>query len=209
MLRLLAPTAEALRAWSASRTAETWNYPGVGTTRDLDRPGFQPPAGFKLDRRQTRLGAGDELFEAAADAVFHGLMFPRGQWFRAALPPRPIAEGDLLAIAARCGGLWWANAAKVVYVVDEQDGATRRRGFAYGTLPSHVERGEERFLVEQRADDSVWYDLAAFSRPRHPLVWASYPLARWMQERFRRDSAAALLATSSAVGVAGRGEKWL
>ena len=64
----------------------------------------------------------------------------------------------------------------------------RRFGFAYGTLPDHVECGEERFMIEWLADDSVWYDILAFSRPRHPLVRLSSPLARMLQKRFARES---------------------
>jgi alpha-ketoglutarate-dependent taurine dioxygenase len=41
----------------------------------------------------------------------------------------------------------------------------RRFAFAYGTLAEHAESGEERFQVEWREDDSVWYDILAFSRP--------------------------------------------
>lgn len=50
-------------------------------------------------------------------------------------------------------------------------GSIARFGFAYGTLPGHVESGEERFQIEwHRSDDSVWYDILAFSRPNHPLA---------------------------------------
>ena len=71
--------------------------------------------------------------------------------------------------------------------------AGSRFGFAYGTLPGHAESGEERFLVEwDRADDAVWYDILAFSRPRHPLARLGYPLTRRTQRRFARDSAAAI-----------------
>src|SRR6185436_6673895 len=96
----------------------------------------------------------------------------------------------------------------VVYVVDEDEsiaqfaaagrGETeaagiRRFGFAYGTLPDHIERGEERFLIEwDRKDDSVWYDILAFSQPRHPLVRLGAPVARLMQKRFARDSISAM-----------------
>ena len=67
-------------------------------------------------------------------------------------------------------------------------------GFAYGTLPSHIERGEERFLVEcDPVDGSVWYDILAFSQPRHVLAKLGYPYVRRMQKRFGRDSAAAML----------------
>jgi uncharacterized protein (UPF0548 family) len=103
-----------------------------------------------------------------------------------------------VAVVARVLGVWWVNACRVVYVVD-QDGPVARSGFAYGTLPGHAESAEERFLAEwDRADDSVWYDILAFSRPRHPLARLGYPLTRRTQRRFARDSAAAML---RAVGV--------
>ena len=67
-------------------------------------------------------------------------------------------------------------------------------GFAYGTLPGHVESGEERFLVEwDRGDDGVWYDILAFSRPNHILTRLGYPVVRRLQKRFGRDSAASML----------------
>ena len=68
-----------------------------------------------------------------------------------------------------------------------------RFGFAYGTLDDHMETGEERFSVEfRREDDSVWYDLFAFSRPRHPLARVGRPISRMLQRRFARDSLAAM-----------------
>lgn len=68
--------------------------------------------------------------------------------------------------------------ARVVYVIDEP----LRRGFAYGTLPGHPETGEEAFIVEYRADDSVWLTIRAFSRPSSWIFWVGYPLVRLMQE---------------------------
>jgi uncharacterized protein (UPF0548 family) len=77
--------------------------------------------------------------------------------------------------------LWPARIpARVVYVIDEPD----RKGFAYGTLPGHPERGEEAFVVERRADDSVWLVIRAFSRPSNVFFWASYPALRIMQAIF-------------------------
>jgi uncharacterized protein (UPF0548 family) len=65
---------------------------------------------------------------------------------------------------------------------------------AYGTLQNHVERGEERFSIEHRVeDDSVWYDILAFSIPQHPLARLGYPLSRAAQRRFARDSKSAML----------------
>jgi uncharacterized protein (UPF0548 family) len=39
-----------------------------------------------------------------------------------------------------------------------------------------------------KEDDSVCYDILAFSKPRHPLVRLSFPLARLLQKRFARES---------------------
>jgi uncharacterized protein (UPF0548 family) len=95
-----------------------------------------------------------------------------------------------VAVVARSLGLWWLNACRVVYVMGEKD----KFGFAYGTQPGHAESGEERFLVEwDRADGGVWYDILAFSRPRHPLARLGYPWTRWVQRRFARDSGAAMV----------------
>ena len=77
--------------------------------------------------------------------------------------------------------LWPARIpARVVYVVDEPD----RKGFAYGTLPGHPERGEESFIVERRTDDSVWLVIRAFSRPSNAFFWAAYPALRMLQAIF-------------------------
>jgi hypothetical protein len=69
-------------------------------------------------------------------------------------------------------------------------------GFAYGTLPDHTGSGEERFLIEwDQTDESVWYDILAFSRPQHLLVRLGYPMLRRRQKRFGRESAAVMLRT--------------
>jgi uncharacterized protein (UPF0548 family) len=61
-------------------------------------------------------------------------------------------------------------------------------------LPGHVESGEERFQVEwDRDDNSVWYDILAFSRPNRLLIRLGYPVVRRLQKRFARDSAQSML----------------
>ena len=46
----------------------------------------------------------------------------------------------------------------------------RRTGFAYGTLPRHPLIGEEAFLIEWNADDTVELVIRSFSRP-NGLWW--------------------------------------
>ena len=105
-----------------------------------------------------------------------------------------------MAVVARAIGLWWLNACRIVYVVDEVE-PIQRFGFAYGTLPDHAASGEERFMVEwDRADNSVWYDISSFSRPRHILARLGYPMFRHKQKQFGRDSASAMLRVVHAEG---------
>ena len=113
-------------------------------------------------------------------------------WVEAWPPETPIQAGQVVAVIARLFGLWWLNACRIVYVVDEQ-GPVQRYGFACGTLPEHAESGEERLTVEwHEADDAAWYDILAFSRPQQLLARWGYPFARRLQKRFARDSAAAM-----------------
>jgi uncharacterized protein (UPF0548 family) len=87
-----------------------------------------------------------------------------------------------------------------VYRIEEDDGNIRRYGFAYGTLPAHTEKGEERFTVEWRRDEGwVHYDLYAFSRPNHLLARVGYPLARRLQRRVARDSLRAMVRAAASV----------
>ncbi len=112
------------------------------------------------------------------------------------MPPNtPVAVGRTVAVQARTFGFWSLNACRIVYVIDE-DEPVKRFGFAYGTLPDHVERGEERFLIAWHPDDSVWYDIFAFSRPRHAMVRMGFPVAPRLQRRFARDSLNAMQAAS-------------
>ena len=99
-------------------------------------------------------------------------------------PNAPIVTGTSVGILAHLPVLWGKSAAKIVYVIEEP----RRYGFALGTLPKHIESGEERFSVEWLEDDSVWYEILAISRPQHPLAKLGYPVARLVQKRFGHDS---------------------
>jgi uncharacterized protein (UPF0548 family) len=158
-------------------------YESVGATRGDDWP-----AGYNHDRNRITLGHGEAVFERAVAALRAWRMFP-APWTEIVPPAAPQREGECVALLIRATGVWWMSAARVVYEVDEAgDGVKRRVGFAYGTLPGHVEKGEERFTVAWMADDSVRYELHAFSRPRHWLVRLGKPFARTLQRRFVRQS---------------------
>jgi uncharacterized protein (UPF0548 family) len=114
-------------------------------------------------------------------------------WIRLFWPNTPIQVGSDVAVLVHHFGFCSLNAARIVYVVDE-DGPIARFGLAYGTLTEHAERGEERFMVEwNRSDDQVWYSILAFSAPNKPLAKLGYPLSRMLQRRFGEGSKAAML----------------
>jgi uncharacterized protein (UPF0548 family) len=138
------------------------------------------------------LGHGEKVWNRAVRAIDQWQMFNLG-WVELCWPDAPIAEGVNVAVLVHHFGFCSLNAARIVYTISEDKASFRRHGFAYGTLLDHVERGEERFSVEWHGrDDAVWYDLFAFSRPG-TLASIGYPLARWLQHRFRAGSQAAMM----------------
>ncbi len=143
-----------------------------------------PVEGYDNDYQRVVIGKGDADFQKACAAIRRWEMFPR-PWTKIFPENAPIAVGTVVGMYARLFGLWWGNSCRLVYTVDEPG----RFGFAYGTLPAHVESGEELFLVEMATDGSVFYEIKAFSRPRHWTARLGYPLVRHLQSQFRQDSA--------------------
>ena len=186
MLSLRKPSVESIRPFLAAQAKLPFTYSAVGTTATT------PPAGYVVDRTRIKLGEGEAAFHSAIAALRRWEQFHLG-WVEAWSPDTPIQSGEVVAVMGRAIGLWWLNACRIVYVVDES-GPIRKFGFAYGTLPGHVESGEERFLIEwHRGENSVWYDILAFSRPNHFLTRLGYPMVRRTQKQFGRDSAASML----------------
>lgn len=180
------PSVDALRRFLEAQAGLPYTYEAVGATSGA------PPAGYVVDRTRIKLGEGEAVFRSATAALRRWEQFALG-WVGAWPSDTPIQSGEVVAVMGRAVGVWWLNACRVVYVVDETE-PTSKFGFAYGTLPGHVESGEERFLVEwDRADDGVWYDIVAFSRPNQFSARLGYPVVRRLQKRFGRDSAASML----------------
>ncbi len=162
-----------------AQSGAPFSYPFPGATQN-----GVPPRGFDNDRLRLIIGRGAADFLRAKEAIRQWQMFPR-PWTQIMPGGAPVLPGTTVLMYARVLGLWWRNACRIVYAVEEAD----RFGFAYGTLPAHVESGEELFWVGLDPDGSVWYEIRAFSRPRHWLARLGYPYVRYLQAKFRRDSA--------------------
>ena len=182
MFYLTEPSNQTIAEFIESQKRAPFTYKGVGATN-----GFRIPPGYTVDHNRVKLGRGVAIYRRACQALREWKQFDLG-WVTLVPAGVPLEVGVTVAVKARAFGTWSLSAAQVVYLINK-DGPTRRFGFAYGTLPDHVESGEERFTIEHYSgDDSVWYDILAFSRPRHPLVRMSFPLARMLQKRFAKES---------------------
>lgn len=187
MFFLHEPTLTEIEAFLERQRGSRYSYPEVGKTRD------GAPPYYKVDHNRVRLGTGEEAYRVAVAAMRQWKMFDLG-WVRVAWLGAPLQEGMTVAVVAQTLGFWSLNAARIVYTLDGIVGQGRRFGFAYGTLLDHAERGEECFSIEwNRTDDSVWYDIFAFSKPRHWLAQMGYPAARVYQRRFARESMAVMI----------------
>ena len=185
MVSFQKPSVDSMRRFIAEQAKLDFSYSAVGASAAT------PPAGFVVDRTRIKLGEGEAVYESASAALRRWDHFRLG-WVDVWSPETPLEAGEVVAVMGRALGLWWLNCCRIVYVVNET-GPIRKFGFAYGTLPGHVESGEERFVIEwNQGDNSVWYDILAFSRPSQVLIRLGSPIVRRMQKRFGRDSAAAV-----------------
>jgi uncharacterized protein (UPF0548 family) len=182
------PSEDIVRQFIISQQDLSFSYAQVGATKEQLRNGLM---GFNVDHNRTRLGQGEQTYQHAVAALQSWKQFDLG-WVSIVPRGKPLEVGTTVAVQAQTFGFWSLNAARIIYVIDEKRDGNARFGFAYGTLPDHVERGEERFTVEWEADDSVWYDIYAFSRPKHPLVRLGFPVARMLQRRFVSESLAVM-----------------
>jgi uncharacterized protein (UPF0548 family) len=170
-----------------------FSYPEVGASRE------GAPPGYPVNQLRGRLGVGPETFARAVEALRRWKMYETG-WTKLCWPDAPITGGTVVGVLGRHFGLWSLNACRIVYVIEEKEALLLKRyGFAFGTLPGHVERGEERFTVEwHRADDSVSYEVFAFARSAHPLASVGPPFVRLVQRRFAAASLRAMVAAVNA-----------
>ena len=156
------------------------SYSAAGWTEAAGTPGHPPaPAWAQVASHRLFLGQGDDCWVRARRALelgapFQGPVRLAGAWpagplgtpgQTAALLVRPLAPllGPLTAEAPGLGrsGPWepcFLLANRVLYRTDTPE----RFGFGYGTLPAHLLRGEERFLLT-RTPGGVHFELLTMS----------------------------------------------
>lgn len=181
------PNEENIRRFIAEQNGRPFSYREVGSSRNET-----VPEGYTKDHNRVLLGTGQAVFEQAIEAVRSWKMFDFS-WVNLYFDTTPIEAGQTVAVLIKHYGFWSLNATCIVYVLDRTANDIETFGFAYGTLAEHGERGEERFSVEYRKqDESVWYDLFAFSQANHILAKLGYPAVRFLQQQFATESKAAM-----------------
>lgn len=190
MFYLRAPSEVEVRHFISQQRQSTFSYPEVGASAG------KVPNRYNLDHNRILLGTGELVWRRAVEAIRNWQMFSM-PWVRIYWPNTPLEIGADLGVSVNHFGIYSLNACRIVYLINE-GGPLKRFGFAYGTLAEHAESGEERFAVEwDSAEDRVWYDILAFSRPQKTLAKLGYPLSRMLQRRFATASMAAILAAAS------------
>lgn len=166
---------------------KAFSYPAVGASTGAF------PEGYQHNHYRFKLGQDEEVWERAKKAIRNWEMFNNG-WAFVYPDKAPIEPNQAVVVCFRLFGLWWKNSCRIVYTIDKAD----QFGFAYGTLPDHVAKGEEYFGVERDSDQQVWFIIKAFSQP---VFWGARffrPLLRDGQRRFVQQAGARIQALTRA-----------
>ncbi len=186
MFTFFEPSDEKIKNFLATQQDLPFSYAEVGASQKTI------PSGYPVNHHRIQLGSGAEIYERAADAIRNWAMYQTG-WTRLHPPKVPIAVGAVVCVAVNHGFCWSLNPCRIIYILEET-GAAERYGFAFGTLPGHSEKGEERFVVEwRREDDSVWFELLSFARPHHILAKIGFPFVGFFQRKFGEDAKRAMI----------------
>jgi uncharacterized protein (UPF0548 family) len=155
-----------LAEWLETAATEAVTYPAVGRTlTDRALPGH------------TRLlGTGAAVFDDAVERL--ETWAPQRHLGARVVPgdQRPHLGATVL-VDLRLGPIAIAVPNRVVAVVNEPD----RRGYAYGTLPGHHERGEESFVITRDADGTVTACITVDAVPASLVARLAGPLVRPLQ----------------------------
>ena len=142
-----------------------------------------------VDDQTVTIGRGRIDFERATRELRSWTHFAFG-WVELFPRDAAIEPGTVVAVLIRHLGFWSQNGCRVLYHVADDT----RFGFAYGTLPNHAEAGEELFVVAfDPVTEAVTYRIRPVSWPYTLLAYLGQPIVRYLQARFRRDSATAMM----------------
>lgn len=175
------PCEEQLNNFLIQQLDKPFSYKETGYTN------IKLPDGYYFDYNHAVIGKGSKCWNMAKAALSSWQHFPN-TWTKIHPADAPLKCGTTVVVLIRLFGFWWRNCARIVYTIDE----TNRFGFAYGTLQEHAEIGEEAFWIEFDEAENVSYHIKAFSKHRFWMARLAYPVTRYFQKKFAKDSVCAM-----------------
>ena len=178
---LRCPTEGTVAASLAAAQHQSLTYQPIGLA-------LAPRVGYWTDDAGAVIGQGDAAFACARRALEQWQQFDLG-WTQVFPKRAAIVEGTVVVVRVRHLRFWSLNPCRIVSTRE----TAHEFSFAYGTLPTHAESGEEIFKVTiDAATGDVRYDIRAVSRAHALLAKLGGPVTRGWQARFRDHSIAAM-----------------
>ncbi len=115
-----------------------------------------------------------------------------------------MQSGNMVGVLFKVLSQWTANPARIVYTLnaEREGGKYRQCSFAYGTVPGHIEKGEECFQVDwDQESDIVRFRITVISRPGSLLSLVGKPIVNFQQKRFRKLAGQAMVAAITAASL--------
>jgi uncharacterized protein (UPF0548 family) len=135
------PSLQAIERFGARAPALPLSYSPIGIAQD---PSEANTDGYDIDGIVVRVGNGPECLDRAKAALASWKHFDLG-WVEVFPKNASLEPGTVVTVLVRHLGFWSLNGCRVVYGLGDSE---TRFGFAYGTLLSDAESGEEIFEVQ-------------------------------------------------------------
>ena len=159
------------------------SYATPGVTSLATEEWVPPRSGYRVYERTVPIGAGDEIWNAAREALMSWGVKTRSG-FRVETDEEvatTVIKGNSYWLIALLGFISVREPVRIVDVVDE----AARCGFAYGTLEGHPISGEEAFFVH-RSGAGVFLTIRSLTRPGNGKWKVAYPIVLIAQHWYRR-----------------------
>jgi uncharacterized protein (UPF0548 family) len=169
LIRFRRPPAHKLGSLLTSQRESQLSYATPGMTQGT------PPLGYRVSSAEVDLGEGSDIFDAAVGHLRNWRV--HAQSLQTVIAKSQVTTGTTVILVARIFPIYVTMACRVVYTID----AENAWGFAYGTLPHHVEKGEEQFLVS-KVGQRVHFSVTGYSRAGHSLTVVAGPIGKRLQK---------------------------
>ncbi|MEV6282088.1 DUF1990 family protein [Kribbella sp. NPDC051770] len=156
------------------------NYAPVGATGVGDAVWVGAPVGFRGFEGTVRVGEGEQVWGAAAEAVMRWGVKTRSGFGVEGAEVAVVGEDCVLVVGV--GPVRVREPVRVVEVVETGD----RCGFAYGTRVGHPVVGEEAFVVHRGRDGVVWLTIRSVTRAGRGWWRVVFPAVLVAQRVYRR-----------------------